>query len=79
MPSKNELNEKKGHFILEISNRNCQKWKKIAKMQDSDSRKKEKEKGYLLVSNLYSLPKILDEVLRGMFKAEVIHKEYSIG
>lgn len=48
-------------------------------MQDSDSRIKEKEKVYLLVSNLYSLPKILGEVSRGMFKAEVIHSEYSIG
>lgn len=76
MPSKNELNEKEGYFILEISNRNCQKWEKIAKMQDSDSRIKEKEKGYLLVSNLYSLPKILGEVLRGMFKAEVIHRVF---
>lgn len=45
-------------------------------MQDSDSRIKEKEKGYLLVSNLYSLPKILGEVLRGMFKAEVIHRVF---
>lgn len=50
---------------------------KIDKMQDSDSRIKETEKGYLLVSNLYSLPKILGEVLRGMFKVEVIHSEYS--
>lgn len=47
-------------------------------MKDRDSRIKEKEKGYLLVSNLYSLSKILGEVFRGMFKAEVINSEYSI-
>lgn len=51
--------------------------KKIAKMQDSDSRMKEKEKGSLWCQ-IYSLPKILGEVFREMFKAEVIHTEYSI-
>lgn len=47
-------------------------------MQGSDGRMKEREKGYLLVSNLYSLPKILGEVLRVKFKPETIHTEYSI-
>lgn len=46
-------------------------------MQGSDSRTKEREKGYLLVSNLCSLPKIPGEVLRIKFKPEKIHTEYS--
>lgn len=40
-------------------------------MQVSDGRMKEREKGYLLVSNLYRLPKILGKVLRVKFKSEV--------
>lgn len=44
-------------------------------MQGSDSRMKEREKGYLLVSDLYSLPKILGEAPRVKFEPEVIHIE----
>lgn len=47
-------------------------------MQGSDGRMKEREKSYLLVSNLYSLSKILGEVLRVKFKPEIIHTEYAI-
>lgn len=47
-------------------------------MQGSDGRRKVREKGYLLVSNLYSLPKILCAVLRVKFKPEITHTEYGI-